>query len=79
MENVETTVYHNQEGKVIFHKSMDLLISSILNNSNNNNMIMLVDGIFEIICPMFFVFSSRYDCYNSLFVVSLTCIIAEIL
>jgi hypothetical protein len=32
---METTVYQSNIG--IFHKSLDLLISSILNNNNNNN------------------------------------------
>ena len=34
-KNMETTVY--QSNISIFHKSLDLLISSILNNNNNNN------------------------------------------
>ena len=28
---------HKEEIKVIFHKSLDLLISRILNNNNNNS------------------------------------------
>ena len=31
------SIEHKEEIKVIFHKSMDLLISSILNDNNNNN------------------------------------------
>ena len=36
-KKMETTVYHNISNISIFHKSLDLLISSILNNNNNNN------------------------------------------
>ena len=35
-ENDSLSIEH-KEGIHIFHKSMDLLISSILNNNNNNN------------------------------------------
>ena len=31
------SVQRNEEIQVIFHKSMNLLMSSILNNNNNNN------------------------------------------
>ena len=34
-KKIETTVY--QSNTSIFHKSLDLLISSIINNNNNNN------------------------------------------
>ena len=35
--NDSLPIEHKQEIQVIFHKSMNLLISSILNNNNNNN------------------------------------------